>query len=253
MHLKYAAFTYEQILPFVLALLLIFILPMMMRRYGWDWGDLLQRLTGGIWKKEHSAVTEEKRIRSGEKKKEPHLSNGGKHEMMEALSQLITFSRRQKVGIVFPGTINVDGELTTLLCFLVMKSEVIGISCYGFAGTITAGKGDGPWNQHMNGADIQILNPVARDKSQQRLVRKAMDQHDMKNVPMRVVGVFTNRNAVLAVGEGTPVRTLHDFIAEMKVQAAEENERLDPNATARQLSALITRVKKQQTAGTKNR
>ena len=77
MQIRYAAFTYEQILPFLLALLLIFILPMMMRRYGWDWSDLFSRLTGGIWKKDHNAAEEEKRIRSGVKKREPHLSNGG--------------------------------------------------------------------------------------------------------------------------------------------------------------------------------
>ena len=63
MQIKYAAFTYEQILPFLLAILLIFILPMMMRRYGWDWSDLFSRLTGGIWKKDHNAAEEEKRIR----------------------------------------------------------------------------------------------------------------------------------------------------------------------------------------------
>ena len=245
MQIKYAAFTYEQILPFLLAILLIFILPMMMRRYGWDWSDLFSRLTGGIWKKDHNAAEEEKRIRSGVKKREPHLSNGGKHEMLETLSQLMTFARRHKVGIVYPGTIRVDGELTTLLAFLIMKSEVIGINCFGFAGTITAGKGEGPWNQHMNEADIAIPNPVALDKKQERLVRKALDRNGMSGIPCRVAGVFTNRHAVLAVGDGTPVRTLHDFLAELKEQAAEEREILDPVQVSKQISGLIEKKQRQ--------
>jgi hypothetical protein len=165
--------------------------------------------------------------------------------MLETLSQLMTFARRHKVGIVYPGTIRVDGELTTLLAFLIMKSEVIGINCFGFAGTITAGKGEGPWNQHMNEQDISIPNPVALDKKQERLVRKVLDRNGMSGVPCRVAGVFTNRHAVLAVGDGTPVRTLHDFLAELKEQAAEEREILDPVQVSKQISGLIEKKQRQ--------
>ena len=47
-------------------------------------------------KREHAALTEERRIRAGKAggEREPHLKNGGKNEMLELLSELLTFAGR---------------------------------------------------------------------------------------------------------------------------------------------------------------
>ena len=76
-------------------------------------------------------------------------------------------------------------------------------------------------------------------------MRKVLDRNGMSGVPCRVAGVFTNRHAVLAVGDGTPVRTLHDFLAELKEQAAEEREILDPVQVSKQISGLIEKKQRQ--------
>ena len=129
MQIRYAGFTMEQVLPLILAILLIFILPMIMRRNGWDFDDFMRALVGGLWKKgKYDPKAKEK---AAAKKREPHLSNGGKGEMMELLSSLITFARRHDFGIVYPGTLAHGSEVATLLALLVTKSEVVGINCFG--------------------------------------------------------------------------------------------------------------------------
>ena len=86
MQIRYAGFTMEQVLPLILAILLIFLLPMIMRRNGWDFDDFMHALVGGLWKKgKYDPKAEEK---AKARKREPHLSNGGKGEMMELLSSL---------------------------------------------------------------------------------------------------------------------------------------------------------------------
>ena len=241
MQIRYAGFTMEQVLPLILAILLIFLLPMIMRRNGWDFDDFMRALVGGLWKKgKYDPKADEK---AKAKKREPHLSNGGKGEMMELLSSLITFARRHDFGIVYPGTLEYKSEVATLLALLVTKSEVVGINCFGYGGTITAGKGDADWKQHMNEQDIMIKSPVVLCRKQQRLCRQAMDAAGMKDVSVRVAGVFTNHHVTLAIGNGYGLYTTESLIEELKVQASAEEERIpDPQKVAEQLAAVTKKI-----------
>ena len=40
--------TFQNILPLILAILLIFLIPMLMRRYGLEWEDLIRLLEGTL-------------------------------------------------------------------------------------------------------------------------------------------------------------------------------------------------------------
>lgn len=239
MRLRYAAFTYEQILPLLLAILLIFIVPMLMRRHGWSWGELFRALFSGVRKRDRNAPGSAPAGKAGGR--EPHLKNGGRNELIELLSELLRFARRHKMRVVYPGTVSRAGETATLTALLVTGAEVVGINCFGFAGTITAGEGDGSWSQHMNGADIRIPNPRQLNEKQFRLVRRAMDENGMAEVPLRIVGVFTNRNAVLNMEESGDVVTRRALIEDLRRRAAEEERRLDPVRTAEQLNRLVVR------------
>ena len=69
MQIRYAGFTMEQVLPLILAILLIFLLPMIMRRNGWDFDDFMRALVGGLWKKgKYDPKAKEK---AAAKKREP--------------------------------------------------------------------------------------------------------------------------------------------------------------------------------------
>ncbi len=242
MQIRYAGFTMQQVLPLILAILLIFIIPMAMRRNGWDFDDLMRTMLGGFWKR--GKYDPKAEAQGKPKKREPHLSNGGKGDMMELLSTLITFARRNKLGIVYPGTVEHGNEVATLLALLVTKSEVIGVNCFGYGGTITAGKGDADWKQHMNEQDIMIKSPTVMNRKQQRICRQAMDAAGMKNISFRVAGVFTNHHVTLAIGNGYGLWTTESFIEEMKVQIAAEEERIpDPQKVAEQLVGITKRIR----------
>ena len=116
MQILYAGFTGQQALPLILLVLLIIAVPVILRR---------RRGT------EEERRGPKKRELFRPQKQEPRVSNATKADMMELLSALITFSRRNKIGIVFPGTVEYGNEVATLLALLVTKSEVIGVNSFG--------------------------------------------------------------------------------------------------------------------------
>ena len=229
MQIRYAGFTLQLALPLVLVVLLIFAVPVILRRRKGS---------------EEEQPGQQERALFRPQRQEPRVSNATRADMMELLSALITFSRRNRIGIVFPGTVEYGNEVATLLALLVTKSEVIGVNSFGYGGTITAGKGDGDWVQHMNGQDIRIKSPAVMNRQQQRICRQAMDAAGMQDISFRVTGVFSNRHVTLADGNGNGFWTRESFFEELKTQLAVEEERIsDPQKVVDQLVAITKKVR----------
>ena len=231
MQIRYAGFTAQQALPLILVVLLIFAVPLILRR---------RRKNGP--KEERSGSQKRELFRL--QKLEPRVSNATRADMMELLSALITFSRRNKIGIVFPGTVEYGNEVATLLALLVTKSEVIGVNSFGYGGTITKGNGDGDWVQHMNGQDIRIKSPTVMNRQQQWICRQAMDAAGMKESAFRVAGVFSNRHVTLDTGKDCGLWTTDSFFEELKTQLAVEEERIsDPQKVVDQFVAITKKIR----------
>ncbi len=215
------AFTFDQVLPLILALLLIFIIPMIMARTGLTVEDLYRMLFFSLRKKEMTAEEAEKYSRDRKNRREPHLHNGGKNELMELVSTLMIFSRRNKCVPFFPATIEWKGKLGGLAALIVMKNgAVYAFNCFGFSGTITEME-EGRFVQHMNGVDTEIPNPLKGNKEQYALARAAMDSKGMRSVPLKVFAVFTNRNVTLNTRHPEEIFTEKGLIAFLKTVAAE--------------------------------
>ena len=198
MQIRYAGFTAQQALPLILVVLLIFAVPLILRRRGKN-GPKEER--SGSQKRELFRL----------QKLEPRVSNATRADMMELLSALITFSRRNKIGIVFPGTVEYGNEVATLLALLVTKSEVI-------------------------------------DRQQQWICRQAMDAAGMKEISFRVAGVFSNRHVTLDTGKDCGLWTKDSFFEELKTQLAVEEERIsDPQKVVDQLVAITKRIRPERT------
>ena len=240
-----AGFTFQNILPFLLAILLIFLIPMLMRRYGFTWGDVTRMLFSRPGKRDYAEEMKKK----GERKdgREPWQSNGRSQDLKTLVSTLLILARRHKLGLVYPGTIESGGKMANLVALVVTKEEVVGVNCFGFGGTITEGKGKtkGQWNQHMNGADTDIPDPVAGNLAQFAIVRAAMDAHGMKEIPLRVVACFTSRTVTLEVKHEheSEIFDANGLIAHLRECAANPGD-LDPAAVSRQLSGLVTRIRR---------
>ena len=227
--------TFQNILPLILAILLIFLIPMLMRRYGLTWEDIIKMLFSRPGKRDYAELA-----REGKAKREPWQTNGRSQDLKGLVSTLLIFVRRNKLGLVYPGTVEHDGKLANLVAILVTKEEAIGINCFGFGGTIT--EQDGKWNQHMNGADQSIPDPLAGNRRQAEIVRAAMNAKNLENIPLRVVAVFTSRTVSIRSQHADEVFTTEALIAHLR-QCAARGGSLDPEATARQINECVKRIK----------
>lgn len=234
------SFTYEQILPFILALLLIWIIPMMLSKYGLTANDLMRMLFSGFRKQDHDASA--LRLRSqAVVKRTPHLKNSGTAEIMELVSSLVTFANRNHIMLIYPGTVSFGGRTANLVAFVVTKSEIIGLNCFGYSGTVgTDGKS---WYQDMNGVHTKLDDPIKLSRAQAEFVCPALMDAGLEKTPFRVVSVFTSRSVTL---ENTPdghVFTAKGLISYLKELVAVEPERIDPVETAKKLNAYVIRIK----------
>ena len=236
--------TMSDILPFILAILLIFIIPMLMSRYGISAEDLLRKIfSSGLRKKEYSAADEENTIRNKKNKKTPHLNNSTHNDIIQMVSDLIIFSRKNKTGLVYPGTIQFGGQTGNIAAFVVTKSRVIGLNCFGFGGTIIHDPASAEWKQQINGATQNIPDPLKLNKEQYALARAAMDANGMKDLPLEIVAVFTNSHVSIQAAQAD-VCTTHDLIASLARTVSEEQEIFEPNETARRINKIVYRIRK---------
>ena len=232
-----AGFTFDKILPLILALLLIFIIPMIMRRYGLEPEDIIRRLFGRLGKQDCASAASGK---PGPKKREPWQSNSRSQDLKSLISTLLIFVRRNHLGLVYPGTVVWKGKTAGLLAIVVMKSEVVGLNCFGYGGTIT--QTDKGWKQHMNGADLEIPDPISGNRKQYELVRAMMDDNGMKEIPLRVLAVFTSRTLTLKTRHPREVMDTEQLIRHLKESAASQEDTLDPDETARKINAHVERI-----------
>ena len=151
--------TFQTILPFILAILLIFIIPMLAARNGMSYGQFVKSIFTGFTKKEYGPGDRKTQLR------EPVLSNGRKNELTQLVSTLLIFVRRNKISMVYPGTVVKGQEQSTILCFVVTGACVYGINCFGYSGSIREVSGKF-WKQHMNGQDLQIENPNGQGRDE---------------------------------------------------------------------------------------
>lgn len=229
--------TFQNLLPLILAILLIFLIPMLMRRYGLTWEDVIRLLFSRPGKRDYAKAGRSR----GTDKREPWQSNGRSQDLKGLVSTLLILARRNRLGLVVPGTVSHGGKLANLVALVVTRHEVIGVNCFGFGGAITEGKKG--WNQHMNGADQSIPDPVAGNRTQAEIVRGAMDENGMGEIPLRVVAVFTSRTVRLETGHGDEVFDTEGLLGYLRGRAAVEGT-LDPEAVSRQLNGCVTRLTK---------
>lgn len=230
-----AGLNFQNLLPLILAILLIFLIPMLMRRYGLEWADVIRLLFSRPGKRDYADATGKSKSR-----REPWQTNGRSQDIQALVSTLLIFARRNRLGLVYPGTVEHGGRLANLMALVVTREAVIGINCFGFGGTIT--EDGGKWTQHMNGADQTIPDPVAGNGGQAAIVRAAMDANGMADVPLRVVAVFTSRTVALQTAHEDEVFDARGLLGHLRGCAARGGP-LEPEAVSRKLNGCVRRLK----------
>lgn len=238
-------FTYEQILPFILAILLIWLIPMLMSRLGIDASDLMRMIFRGFKKRDLDEAASALREQSASRR-EPHLKNSGTAEVMEMVAALLTFVRRHRIMMIYPGTVCFGGKTGNLVVIVVTKREIIGLNCFGYSGTVTCE--DGTWYQSMNGVKSRIPDVLSLNRAQAEIVEAAMKDGGLASIPMRVFAVFTSRTVTLRDISPGQVFTTKSLLTYLKERVSGEGEWISPEETAKKLNAYVVRLKKEKRA-----
>lgn len=218
-----------------LAVLLVFVLPMLQVRTGKSLGELFFGSRKGPLGGPAGGRQKPRR--------EPRISNGTKGDLTAFVARLLRFANGHGMALVVPGTIRHNGQTATLTAILVTPAKLIGIRCMGFAGTITPAGGNSPWKQHINGQDLTFDNPVAEAQKQLKLLQSAAGQARL-TAPSDVITVFTSRKASFPGGMPDKVFLLEEFFTALKEDEALQKGSLDVRAASLVLAELAGIKKK---------
>jgi len=160
---------------------------------------------------------------------------------MEFVSSLVTFARRNKVMVVYPGTVRYGGKTASLVAFVVTKSQIIGINCFGYSGSILLE--DGKWIQEMNGVRTRIEDPVSLSRAQRAIAVPMLKDAGLSSIPFRVVSVFTSRSVSLCNIPEPEIYTSKSLLEELKSCVDDERDSISPEDTARKINSYVVRLK----------
>lgn len=176
----------------VMAILLMFVLPMIQSRTGKNITEILF----GFKRKSDT------RVQTQTNKREPRINNGTKGELTAFVAQLIKFASKNGMHLVAPGTVKHNGKTARLTAILVAPGGITGIYCLGFGGTISPHSKSAPadpsrpWRQHINGEDLTFENPMKVCQEQYHILQGALEEAGI-TADLKIVTVFTNARATL--------------------------------------------------------
>lgn len=222
--------TGQAVFVILMAILLMFVLPMLQSKTGKSFVQLLFGAKKGSGKPAASV-------------REPHAKNSSRDDLTVFLSKLIRSAKKSEMQVVAPASFSYKGKKTKLFAFLVHKGGVIGICCFGYGGILSASASpDKPWEQSLNGKKIRIQNPLGVCREQQLLVSEAMKAAGI-NAELDVLPVFTNPNINI---EHRPqgIYSTTAFFDYIEHTSAFRSGGLDVQKTAKALADLVDIRKK---------
>lgn len=174
--------------------------------------------------------------------KEKKQTNSSRNDLLELISRLATYARRNHFRMIVPGTLSCDGTIAVLTALILTRSGVVGINCFGFGGRIDAQSGDKDWIQMMNGAQTPFPSPVKKNRNQEKLVRQALEEVGFAGADVEIIGVFTAPSAWLSNASGTNCYTREDALKHLRGDAFLKDGGLDPKALEAVLQPRIVRA-----------
>lgn len=170
-------------------------------------------------------------------------TNSGRNDLLDLISRLATFARRNHFRLIVPGTLSCNGTMAVLTALLITRSGVVGINCFGFGGRIIEKSGEENWEQIMNGEEISIPSPVMKNRIQEKLLRQVLEEVGQADAKAEIIGVFTSPSAWLTVSSGANCYTKADALAYLKSDRFLRDGGLDPKALEAALEPRIVRAK----------
>jgi len=174
--------------------------------------------------------------------KERKQTNSNRNDMLELISRLATYARRNHFMLIVPGTLSCDGEMAVLTALIITRCGVVGINCFGFGGRVVAEAGGKDWVQIMNGTQTAFPNPVTKNRNQEALVRRVLEEVGYARADVKVIGVFTSPSVWLSNTAGTDCYTRDEAMEVLRSDAFLKDGGLDPKALEAVLQPRIVRA-----------
>ena len=121
------------ILYSIIVVVLIGIPVLISKKFGIKPTELLLGKAGnrGFFKRDKDGA-------QSDKPKEKKQTNSNRNDMLDLISRLVTYARRNHFRMIVPGTLFCDGEMAVLTALIVTRCGVVGINCFGFGGRVVA-------------------------------------------------------------------------------------------------------------------
>ena len=177
-----------------------------------------------------------------EKPRERKQTNSNRNDVLELISRLATYARRNHFMLIVPGTLSCDGEMAVLTALIITRCGVVGINCFGFGGRFVAEGGGKDWTQIMNGTQTAFPNPVTKNRNQEALVRRVLEEVGYARADVKVIGVFTSPSVWLSNTAGTDCYTRDEAMEVLRSDAFLKDGGLDPKALEAVLQPRIVRA-----------
>ena len=225
------------ILYSIIVVVLIGIPVVISKRFGIRPMDMLlgKLADRGIFKSDK----DESRDRQPREKKQ---TNSNRNDLLDLLSRLATYTRRNHFRMIVPGTLSCNGTIAVLTALIVTRSGVVGINCFGFGGRVDGMGGEKDWVQVMNGEEIAFPNPVSKNRNQEKLVRQVLEEVGFTGTDVEIIGVFTSPSVMLMNASGTNCYTSKDALQYLHSDAFLKDGGLDPRALEAALQPRIVRA-----------
>ena len=133
---------------------------------------------------------------AGRKERDSRKSGSG-NDLLSAISDVVSYARRNHFRVIVPGTLSVGGETASLAVILITRCRVIGINCFGYPGKIQVMEGDANWKQTVDGVSREFESPVRRCRKQAALLAEALSECGCGSAESEVAAVFTSPHAEL--------------------------------------------------------
>ncbi len=184
---------------------------------------------------------EKEKAAKAEEKKE---KNSNRNDLIQFVSYLTSYARRNRFFIIVPGTLEVEGSVTMLTAIVVTRKEVLGFNCFGYGGKVSGKSGSADWLQVMNQEAKNFPSPSVKNASQLELLKKAMKSVGLEDIPARVIGVFTSPTVQLSNAGKTGCysrKGVEEYLRGTKIL---QDGGVDPKAAGKALGAIVKKDKK---------
>ena len=182
---------------------------------------------------------------SGRSGKSVRETNSSKSDLVRLISKLATYARKNHFRLIVPGTVTVNGTTAALAAILITRCGVVGINCFGFGGSVSAGPGDDDWTQTMNGEKISFPSPVKKNRQQREIVQQALADAGWANTPVEIIGVFTSPTVRLSKGSRTNCYTKVNLFNYLYKDRFLKDGGIEPERLEAALEPMILRSKKE--------